>query len=406
MNQNTITVIGGGVVGVLSAYYLAQGGHKVTLLERNSELGLEASAANANQLSYSYIFPPVAPFILPKIPGIFLGLDPALKIRALSDPEFWLWSLRALPVMLSSRLYRKTSQSIRAINEESRSLMAGFVARHSVSFSHLKAGRVVLYGRVEDLEHSLEGFQEQGLGRYVQALSYDETIKLEPGLKARKPFAGALWTPDDETGDCEAFTKGLGEILKTMGVQVKTGVSVKRLIRRSARIEGIELENGEVLHAGQVVLTAGVWAKKLLRSAGLDAQIYPVKGYTYELPAHKKKAFAFKASIVDTSLKMVFTPLENSLKVSNGMFFTPLGRSHDQKFLAHVQRAAAGIYPDIDFGDATLRYGYRPWTPNSLPIIGKRLDNLYLNIGHGMLGWTMAHGTAKRLADLVGGASR
>lgn len=98
---------------------------------------------------------------------------------------------------------------------------------------------------------------------------------------------------------------------------------------------------------------------------------------------------------------MVFTPLDHSLKVSNGLFFVPLGRTEDRKFLAHVREAAAGIYPDIDFGEAILRSGYRPWTPNSLPIVEKRLDNLFLNIGHGMLGWTMAHATSRRLADLV-----
>jgi D-amino-acid dehydrogenase len=404
--SHKIIVIGGGVVGALSAYYLAQGGHEVTLLERNPELGLEASAANANQLSYSYVFPPVAPFIVSKIPGIVLGRDPALKIRALADPQFWLWAVRALPYLLSPERSRRTSDSIRAINEESRSLMAGFVARHTVSFSHSKAGRIVIYDKAEDLRQSLAAFQECGLSSYIHALSYEETLAREPGLKNRKPFAGALCTPDDETGDCEAFTKALAGILQEMGVRVRTGTAVKRLIRRSDRIEGIELENGEVLEAGRIVLTAGVWARKLLRSAGLNAPIYPVKGYTYELPARAKRPFPFKASIVDTGLKMVFTPLENSLKVSNGMFFTPLDRPHDERFLAHVQRAAAGIYPDIDFGEAVLRSGYRPWTPNSLPIIGKRLDNLYLNIGHGMLGWTMAHGTAKRLADLVGRETR
>lgn len=394
-------VIGGGVVGALSAYYLSKQGFKVTIVERNQGLGLEASAANANQLSYSHIFPPVAPFIAPKIPRILMGLDPALKVRSLTDIHFWSWVLQAAPTLLSNARYRKVSEEIKAIHEESRSLMAGFVARHDISFSHLKAGRLMLYDTPEDLEHSLEGFQHNGLGQYARTLSYAQALAQEPGLAGRKPFAGALYTPDDETGDCAAFVYGLESILKAQGVELVTGHSVKTLVREGRSIKAIKLDNGDTMEADTFVLTSGVWAKSLLKTCGLDAPIYPVKGYTYEIPGK----MPFTASIIDMNLKMVFTPLENSLKVSNGIFFTRLGSKDDKRFLEHVQRSAASIYPKIDFRGATLRSGYRPWTPNSLPIIGKKLDNFFVNIGHGMLGWTMAHGTSKRLADLVGRSS-
>lgn len=394
----TAIVIGGGVVGALSAYYLARAGFAVTLLERNADLASEASAANANQLSYSYITPPVAPFILPKLPGILMGLDPVLRLRGLTDPAFWGWAVRALPYLLSNGRFRRTADQIHALHQESRSLMAGFTARHDIKFSYQPAGRLMIYDRAEDVEGSHSNLHDHGLGAYVRKLSYEEALKQEPGLKHREPFAGALFTPADETGDCQAFVRALPPILEKMGVELKTGQGVRRLIRHGARIEGVELENGERLTADITVLSAGVWAPKLLRTAGLNAPIYPVKGYTYELPMKKPP---FKASIVDMGLKMVFTPLDASLKVSNGIFFQPMREDDDQKFLDRVQELAKGVYPDLNFDGATLRTGYRPWTPNSLPIVERRLENLYVNIGHGMLGWTMAQATSKRLAELA-----
>lgn len=402
MPQKAI-VIGGGVVGALSAYYLARQGLAVTLIEKNADLGAEASAANANQLSYSHIFPPVSPALLRHVPGILIGLDPALKVRALADPRFWGWALRAMPYLLSPTLYRRTSEHIKAIHEESRSLMTGFVARHGdISFSHVKAGRLMVYDSPADMARSHAGFVMHGLGSYVQSLSYEQALEQEPGLKDRKPFGGALFTPDDVTGDCEAFVRGLGKILQAMGVEIRTGQGVRTLVRRGDVIEAVTLANGEIIEGDIFTLTTGSWARTLLRGAGLrSVPIYPVKGYTYEIPGAAGQDIPFKASIVDTSLKMVFTPLEKSLKVSNGIIFEPHGRAHDERFLGHVQRAAASIYPAIDFSSAILRSGYRPWTPNSLPVVERRLGNLYLNIGHGMLGWTMAHGTAKRLANII-----
>lgn len=395
-------VIGGGVVGVLSAYYLSERGLDVTLIERREDLGAEASAANANQLSYSHIFPPVAPFTLPKVPGILLGRDPALKVRSLLDPTFWVWVLRAAPYLLSKTCYRKVSEEIKRIHEESRSLMTGFVARHPISFSHVKAGRVMIYEKESDLDHSFDSFAHHGLGAYVRRLSYAQAIALEPALAHRKPFAGALQTPDDETGDCAAFVLGVEDVLISKGVEIIKGRTVRTCVRQGEKIEAVILENGDTLRADVFVVTAGVWARNLLRGMGIHVPIYPVKGYTYEIPIKTPSSMPFRASIVDTGLKMVFTPLDHSLKVSNGIFFIPMNRPDDEKFLAHIRKAAASIYPGIDFSQAVLRSGYRPWTPDSLPIVERRLDNLYLNVGHGMLGWTMAHGTAKRLADLVG----
>ncbi|HRQ61217.1 MAG TPA: FAD-dependent oxidoreductase [Alphaproteobacteria bacterium] len=391
-------VIGGGVVGALSAYYLAQNGLNVTLLEKNKSLGLEASAANANQLSYSHIFPPVSPSMLPKLPGILMGGDATLKIRALRDPRFWSWALRAAPYLLSASLYRKTSDEIKALHTESRSLMAGFVAKHDIPFSFQPAGRMMLFDSVEEAEGAYQNFTNHGLGAYARKLTRAEALEQEPGLAHSKPFAAAVFTQQDETGDCEAFVRGLESVLKEMGVRIRTGTYTTRLIRKSSRIEGVELQTGKVLEADIIVLTNGARAPELLKTAGLNAPIYPVKGYTYEIPMKKP---LFKASIVDVGRKMVLTPLDHSLKVSNGMLFQPMGRADDAKFLEQLKSAAASIYPDINFSKAILRSGYRPWTPSSLPIVARKLDNLYVNIGHGMLGWTMAQATAFRLARLV-----
>lgn len=396
--MKTAIVIGGGVVGALSAYYLAQNGLDVTLLEKNKSLGLEASAANANQLSYSHIFPPVAPFMLAKLPGIAMGRDHALKIRAWHDPRFWSWALRAAPYLLSNALYRQTTEEIKALHNESRSLMAGFTAQHDIAFSHQPAGRLMLFDTAGEVEGSYQNFVNHGLGTYARKLSYAEALAQEPGLKQGKPFAGAIFTHQDETGDCEAFVRGLGKTLEFMHVQIRTGTYTHRLIRKFSRIEGVELDTGEALKADIIVVASGVYAPKLLKTAGLNAPIYPVKGYTYEIPMKK---LPFRASIVDMGRKMVLTPLDSSLKISNGIFFQPIRNDDDARFLAHVQKAARAVYPELDFTKAILRSGYRPWTPNSLPIVARKLDNLYVNIGHGMLGWTMAQATAFRLARLV-----
>lgn len=401
MTQSVI-VIGGGIVGVLSAYYLALEGYKVTVLDKNACMGQEASKANANQLSYSYLFPPISPYTFPLLPSIIANTDPVIKIADVRfHPYFWQWCLKALPYMVSKKKFGGVSKEIHSLHEQSKSLMMRFLEQNDdLQFSHNQSGRLMIYDNPDML--NFLSMQARDAGLDMKKLDYDEIIEMEPVVKNRKNKpVGGLYCSSDYVGDCEGFVGSLVKACQRLGVS----------FQNNSAVDGFEMKNGEIqavltksskLYADKYVIAAGIWSHDLLKELGLNSDLYAVQGYTYRLP-HKDNMGVFNASLVDNKYKIVFTPLDGSLKISSGMFFVKHKKpKHDDVFCELLKERSKEVFPDINYEGAELFTGYRPWKPNSLPQIGPtKIKNLYLNIGQGMLGWTMGHASGYRLAQAM-----
>lgn len=396
-------VIGGGVIGMLSAYYLTRAGIQVRVVDKGRDVGLQASEANANQLSYCHVFPPFSPDLLGRVPGILMRRDKGLRLENVADFHLWLWMLKVLPFLLSRERCDVVSRRWWEINNYSRGLMNAFLQEHpDISFSCQKPGRLVVFESQEERDHKYAAYARLGLSDCLEVCSREDVVALEPALVDRcEAFAGGLFFPDEQVGDCGAFTRGVAELLARDGAEIITGVEAQSFLVEDDRIRYVRTSEGE-MEADVFVVAAGCWAGALLRPIGVHVPIYPAKGYTYEVFLKEGEALPFRASVLDYSKNLVFTPLENSLKVSSGVFFGGFNQPQHDAFLAEMREKALRTCPSLDFESARLRSGYRPWVPDSLPLVEKsRYDNLYLNVGHGMLGWTMAQATGKQLADIV-----
>lgn len=394
-----VVVIGGGVAGILSAYYLQQAGFKVTVLEKNEHFGAEASGGNANQLSYSLIFPPISPDIISKIPKILMRQDPGIQFERLCDAKMLGWIAKAFPSIVSRRVYHNIAIKLMELHGRSRILMDAFLARHpDIDFDHRPCGRLQLYKTQDAVDDVYAAYQREQFGGSIQKLQRSELAEVEPSLDGRtQDFAGGLFIEGDQVADCESFTQKVAAFLQTQGVEMRTSAEVDALKRDGRSIRSVTLAGGEEIEADCFVMASGYQAARLLNGVGVRAPIYPVKGYTYEV----KQDAPFKMSVVDTSAKLVLSPLTGRFKASSGVFFGVSNAPHEA-FLKDLRSNAQALYPELDFGAAVLRSGYRPWTPNSLPIVEhSSYTNLYLNVGHGMLGWTIGHASAEELADIV-----
>lgn len=409
-----IAVLGAGVAGLTTAYYLARNGHDVTVLEKSSGVALHTSYANGAQLAYSYVAPLAGPGVLPKIPPWLLRPDSPLRFYPAWDPHQWRWLLEFV-LACNQQQSDITTRRLLELSFYSRAMMHAFVKEESIEFGYARGGKLVVYSDAVgfDAARRLLDYQ-RSLGCEQDALERDACIALEPSLgdpasALSRRLVGGIHTPSEEAGDCYRFCAGLEQRLRAMGVQFALNTEVRKLETEAGRITAIATNEGD-LTADHYVLALGAHSAFLARPLGLRLPIYPLKGYSLTLPANST---APKISITDFKRKVVYAPLDEpegaKLRVAGMADIAGYTERIDPVRLNQLYKESQLAFPaatDYSRGpQAMLPWtGLRPATPKGTPLLGATpYANLSLNCGHGALGWTLALGSARAVADVIGG---
>lgn len=398
-----VLVLGAGVVGVTSAWYLAKAGHEVTVVDRQPGAGLETSFANGGQISPCHAEPWANPST-PKTALKWMGREDApLAFRWQRwDPWLWAWGARFLLNCTASRTSINTDRTLR-VAIYSRACLQSLRAETGIEYDQKTLGILHVYRDPHSFQHAIgaaDMMTRMGLQRETKTV--DETLALEPALDdVRKELAGGIFTPGDESGDAHRFTQNLAALCAAKGVTFHYGTTILGLEMEGGRMVAVATDKGR-LRADTFVLSLGSWSPKLARQVGLQLPIYPAKGYSATLPV-TDPAKAPKIAITDDEHKLVFSRLGDRLRCAGTAELGGWNLHMDPARASIVTTHSRALFPGAgDFDKAQIWCGLRPVTPDSVPILGRtRIDNLFLNTGHGTLGWTMSCGSARALADLI-----
>ena len=401
-----VLILGAGVVGVCSAYYFWRDGHEVTVLERNDSVGLETSFANGGQLSYSYVAPLASPSVIPKLPPWLLRRDSPLRFRPALDPRQWRWCLEFLAAC-NQRTADRTTERLLRLAFYSRDLMHELVATQPLDFDYVQNGKLVVHTQRESFESArrLMDYQRT-LGAEQEALDAAGCVALEPALEAMAPrIAGAIHTPSEDVGDTFKFCNELARLM-TAGpnpARLRFGVEVERLLPWQGRLMGVETSHG-VMEADAYVMALGTSAPGLLQPLGIRVPVYPLKGYSLSLPIVDPRG-APRISVTDFERKVVYARIGDELRVAGMADLSGRRAVIDAERIGQLVAEVEATFPKAsDFRSLKPWCGMRPATPRGTPVVGATPHaNLWLNVGHGALGFTLALATGRIVADLAAG---
>lgn len=399
-----VCVLGGGVIGVTTAYYLARHGHQVTVLEQHDGVGLETSFANGGQLSYSYVAPLADPAVLPKLLGWLLKRESALRFVPRPDLRQWRWSLSFLRACRAG-VARLATARLLALSFYSRSLLHALVREEALDFDYARNGKLILYRDPAEFEAAKRQMDYQAtLGCEQQALNANACVALEPALAPLLPrLAGGIHTPSEDVGDCHKFVVELARVTREKyGATFHHGIKATGLRATGKRIAAVRTGSGDI-EADAFVVALGMGSLQLLAPLGVSLPLYPLKGYSLTVPIDASHS-APRVSISDTHHKVVYAPLGERLRVAGMVDITGMSAKPDLTRLDLLARQARETFPNGgDYGRAQTWCGQRPATPSGKPLLGgTAYDNLWLNTGHGALGFTLACGSAQLVADCIG----
>jgi D-amino-acid dehydrogenase len=399
-----ILVLGSGVIGVTSAYYLAQAGHEVTVIDRQPKPALETSFANAGEVSPGYSSPWAGPGVPVKAVKWLLMKHGPLVIRPKLDPVMWIWLLKMLRNCTSARYAINKGRMI-PIAEYSRDCLRALRSETGIHYDERAQGTLQLFrqqSQLDDTGDDIAVLKQYGVP--YEVLGRDGCIAAEPALAAVKDkIAGGLRLPQDETGDCHMFTQALAVEAEKLGVRFAFNVGIQGLSADATRVTGVATSNG-VLQADAFVVALGSWSSRLVRPLGISLQVYPVKGYSITAPIVDPDG-APVSTVMDESYKVAITRLGGRIRVGGTAEISGYSDKLYAARRATLDHSLTDLFPrGGDLARATFWSGLRPMTPDGPPVIGAtRYSNLHLNTGHGTLGWTMACGAGKVLADLLSG---
>jgi D-amino-acid dehydrogenase len=395
-------VLGAGVVGVATAYALARRGVQVTIIDRADIAGSGASFANGAQLSYIYTDALASSALLKQLPMLALGRDSAFRLRPSLDPGQIAWLMRFIRNCTRQRYLENSLEGLQ-LGLESQLAMRALLENHNIEFGHQSPGKMLVYDDAAAFKSACEMVSvRQSHGATQEILTPKEAIHKEAALAERAgSFVGAVYSPQEELGDPHKFCNALlSQLVTGYGVQVRMATDVQSW-KADKDMTVVLTKAGEAIACDQLVICAGMDAATLLKKHGLGSSLMPMKGYSFTAAPGPASP---KMSITDISRKTVFCPLDGAIRVAGIAELGARSTKIDPHQLASLVSTAAGVLPlAADYAGTYQSWaGIRPMTANALPIIGKVAPRVTINIGHGMLGWTYAMGSAERAARLMG----
>ncbi|ANK89013.1 MULTISPECIES: D-amino acid dehydrogenase [unclassified Rhizobium] len=406
-----VIVLGAGIVGVTSAYQLAKAGHEVTVVDRQSGPALETSFANAGEVSFGYCSPWAAPGIPMKaIKWLFMKHAP-LILRPKLDMAMLAWMARMLSNCTSERYAINKSRMLR-LADYSRVALAELRAETGIAYDERMQGTLQLFRTQQQLDASAKDVKALAAdGIPYEVLDRDGCIRVEPALRhVRDKIVGGLLTPKDETGDCFKFTNALAAKAEAIGVRFAYGTTIKALDVEGGRVRGIVTardpdRDHERMSAEAVVVALGSYSPLLLKPYGISLPVYPVKGYSLTIPITDASR-APESTVMDETYKIAITRLGDRIRVGGMAEISGYTNDLGLARRSTLEHSVTDLFPGGDVSKASFWSGLRPMTPDGTPVIGPtKVVGLFLNTGHGTLGWTMSTGSARLIGDLVSSRS-
>jgi D-amino-acid dehydrogenase len=402
-----ICVVGAGIVGLSSAWFLHKAGHRVTVIDQAAGPGMGASAGNGAQLSYSYVQPLADPSLLPGIPGLLLDRSGPLKFAPQWSVEQWRWCMEFLAACRTSTS-RETTVELLQLAQESRRAVDAFMAAQQVSCDFARTGKLVLYPDAEGLHKAGEQVKFQAAhGARQQVLSPAETLAVEPALAGYAgQFHGAIHTPGECSVDSRKLCQELARLLAEQGVMLCFDTKVQAIVRDNRRVRALAVEHVSEgprrIEADAFVLAAGALSTRLLAQVGTRIPVYPLKGYSITLPIDDNVT-APVVSVTDMRRKTVFARIGSRLRVAGMVELTGLDASIPPARIEQLRASTRALFgAGWRVEDCQPWTGWRPATPTGRPVLAvSGCDNLYINSGQGALGLTLAFGSAQRLVRLI-----
>ncbi|MCE9632948.1 MAG: D-amino acid dehydrogenase [Methylophilales bacterium] len=403
-----VLVLGSGVVGVTSAYYLAKQGFEVTVIDRQPAPGLETSFANAGQISPGYAAPWAAPGVPMKALKWLFQRHAPLAIK--SDLTLWQiqWTLKLLRNCTGKRYDINKERMVR-LAEYSRDCIRELRASTGISYEGRTQGTLQVFRTQKQLDAEAKDIAVLSrMGVPFEHLDPDGCARVEPALALVKDqLLGGLRLPGDETGDCQLFTTNLAKEAQKLGVKFRQDVTIDRLITSNNKLSGVEISADagiETLQADQYVVALGSYTRALMQGLGLQIPVYPVKGYSLTVPVLDSAAAPI-STVMDETYKVAITRFDDRIRVGGMAELAGFDLSLNPRRRETLEMVLNGLFPNGgDVSKSLFWTGLRPMTPDGTPIIGKAsasYSNVWLNTGHGTLGWTMACGSGQVLADLM-----
>lgn len=406
-----VIVLGAGVTGVTSAWYLNRAGHEVVVVDRQGEAASETSFANGGQISVSQSEPWAQPHVLPQIVRWMGQEDAPLLFRLRMDPQQWKWGLRFLAECRPSRVTDNMRQML-LLGRYSRDALKALRQELHLEYEQQTQGIICLYESAKELNdagRSAQFMADFGITRKV--VSREELVRLEPALARIAPrLVGGTYCPDDESGNARLFTRQLAGHCAARGVEFRFNTRINGLVRHGNRIQGVGVTGNDgqyhTVTGDAYVVTLGSFSGEITRTAGLDLPVYPTKGYSITVPV-LDPAGTPTISLTDEAHRIVIARMDNQLRIAGTAEFGS-GHTHDINPVRCEALARRGreLFGDaLDWQQADNWSGLRPTTPGNVPLIGRArgLANLYLNTGHGTLGWTESCGSGQLIADVISG---
>ncbi len=399
-----VLILGSGVIGVTSAYYLARVGHEVTVIDRQAEPALETSFANAGEVSPGYSSPWAGPGVPVKAVKWLLMKHGPLVIRPKVDPVMWVWLLKMLRNCTSARYAVNKSRMI-PIAEYSRDCLRSLRSEIGIRYDERSKGTLQLFRYQAQLDGTAEDIAVlKQYGVPYEVLNREGCIAAEPALaRVKEKFVGGLRLPQDETGDCHIFTQALAIEAQKLGVRFMFNTGINGIVADASRVRGVSTSAG-LLQADAYVVALGSWSSRLVAPLGIALPVYPVKGYSITVPI-KDVSGAPESTVMDESYKVAITRLGDRIRVGGTAEISGYSDKLYAARRATLDHSLTDLFPrGGDLAKATFWSGLRPMTPDGPPVIGvTRYANLHLNTGHGTLGWTMSCGSGRVLADMLSG---
>lgn len=398
-----VVVLGSGVVGVTSAWYLRQAGHEVTVIDRQPASALETSAANAGQISPGYAAPWAAPGVpLKAIKWMFQRHAPlAIRLDGTASQLRWMWQMLR---NCDTRHYMTNKGRMVRLAEYSRDCLKTLRAETGIAYEGRQGGTLQLFRTEQQYENATRDIAVlQDAGVPYQLLEAQQLAQAEPALaQVAHKLTGGLRLPNDETGDCQLFTQRLAEMAEQAGVQFRYNMSVDRLLHEGGKIYGVQCGD-DVVKADAYVMAFGSWSTSMLKGL-VEIPVYPLKGYSLTIPVADPDG-APVSTILDETYKIAITRFDDRIRVGGMAEIVGFDTALRQPRRDTLEMVVRDLFPRGGHVEqATFWTGLRPMTPDGTPIVGRTpFSNLWLNTGHGTLGWTMACGSGQLISDLISG---